>query len=323
MLERVPSFDELGEREFLRLKRLGLSDADIAAACESSEDDVRARRRARGVRPAYRRVDSCAGEVEAGLELPLLDLGRGGRGAARARALASSSSARARTGSGRGSSSTTAACTPRRVPRARLRGGDGQLQPRDRLHRLRHLRPPLLRAAPRRGGARRPRARAAGGRRDPVRRPDAAQARPGDRARRLPDPRDAVRRGRPRGGPRALRRARRPARRAVPGVGDRRGARGGGRRRRRAIGYPVLVRPSYVLGGRAMRVCYDEAQVREALAAVDGAACSSTASSRTRSRSTSTRSATGRRRTSAQSCSTSRRPACTPATRRACCRRRR
>ena len=24
------------------------------------------------------------------------------------------------------------------------------------------------------------------------------------------------------------------------------------------IGYPVLVRPSYVLGGRAMRVCYDE-----------------------------------------------------------------
>jgi carbamoyl-phosphate synthase large subunit len=36
------------------------------------------------------------------------------------------------------------------------------------------------------------------------------------------------------------------------------------------VGYPVLVRPSYVLGGRAMRVCYDEAQVREALAAVEG-----------------------------------------------------
>ena len=32
----------------------------------------------------------------------------------------------------------------------------------------------------------------------------------------------------------------------------------------------MLVRPSYVLGGRAMRVCYDEAQVREALAAVEG-----------------------------------------------------
>jgi carbamoyl-phosphate synthase large subunit len=37
------------------------------------------------------------------------------------------------------------------------------------------------------------------------------------------------------------------------------------------VGYPVLVRPSYVLGGRAMRVCYDEADVRDAMDAVDGA----------------------------------------------------
>ncbi|MBA4029943.1 MAG: carbamoyl phosphate synthase large subunit [Planctomyces sp.] len=29
------------------------------------------------------------------------------------------------------------------------------------------------------------------------------------------------------------------------------------------IGYPVLVRPSFVLGGRAMRICYDERMVRE------------------------------------------------------------
>ncbi len=36
------------------------------------------------------------------------------------------------------------------------------------------------------------------------------------------------------------------------------------------IGYPVLVRPSYVLGGRAMRVCYGEADVHDAMAAVDG-----------------------------------------------------
>jgi carbamoyl-phosphate synthase large subunit len=36
------------------------------------------------------------------------------------------------------------------------------------------------------------------------------------------------------------------------------------------IGYPVLVRPSYVLGGRAMRVCYDDDQLREAMAAVSG-----------------------------------------------------
>ena len=36
------------------------------------------------------------------------------------------------------------------------------------------------------------------------------------------------------------------------------------------IGYPVLVRPSYVLGGRAMRVCHDDDQVREAFAGVQG-----------------------------------------------------
>ncbi len=38
------------------------------------------------------------------------------------------------------------------------------------------------------------------------------------------------------------------------------------------VGYPVLVRPSYVLGGRAMRVCYDEAQLRAAMAGVTGPA---------------------------------------------------
>jgi carbamoyl-phosphate synthase large subunit len=51
--------------DWVRLKRLGLSDALIGARCDATEDVVRARRRAWGVRPAYRRVDSCAGEVEA------------------------------------------------------------------------------------------------------------------------------------------------------------------------------------------------------------------------------------------------------------------
>jgi carbamoyl-phosphate synthase large subunit len=36
------------------------------------------------------------------------------------------------------------------------------------------------------------------------------------------------------------------------------------------IGYPVLVRPSYVLGGRAMRVCYRPAEVRAAFQNVHG-----------------------------------------------------
>ena len=36
------------------------------------------------------------------------------------------------------------------------------------------------------------------------------------------------------------------------------------------IGYPVLVRPSYVLGGRAMRVCYEDAELEAAMIAVRG-----------------------------------------------------
>jgi carbamoyl-phosphate synthase large subunit len=36
------------------------------------------------------------------------------------------------------------------------------------------------------------------------------------------------------------------------------------------IGYPLLVRPSYVLGGRAMRICYDADQLVDAMAAVHG-----------------------------------------------------
>ena len=36
------------------------------------------------------------------------------------------------------------------------------------------------------------------------------------------------------------------------------------------IGYPVLVRPSYVLGGRAMEIVYDDAQLEEAMAHLAG-----------------------------------------------------
>jgi len=51
--------------DWLRLKRLGWSDADLAGAWNTSEHEVRAARTSWGVRPAYRRVDSCAAEVEA------------------------------------------------------------------------------------------------------------------------------------------------------------------------------------------------------------------------------------------------------------------
>src|SRR4051812_35173966 len=37
------------------------------------------------------------------------------------------------------------------------------------------------------------------------------------------------------------------------------------------VGYPVLVRPSYVLGGRAMQIVHDEADLRRAMAELSAA----------------------------------------------------
>jgi carbamoyl-phosphate synthase large subunit len=51
--------------DWLMLKRAGWADADLARWWNTSEETVRAARRSWGVRPVYRRVDSCAAEVEA------------------------------------------------------------------------------------------------------------------------------------------------------------------------------------------------------------------------------------------------------------------
>jgi carbamoyl-phosphate synthase large subunit len=64
-LYRLSSLDDLVAEDWVRLKRLGLADADIAEVCDVTEAEARRRRLEWGVRPAFRRVDSCAGEVEA------------------------------------------------------------------------------------------------------------------------------------------------------------------------------------------------------------------------------------------------------------------
>ena len=78
------------------------------------------------------------------------------------------------------------------------------------------------------------------------------------------DPRHEPGGHRPRGGPRALRRPARPSSACARRTGR---SRATPRRRSRppsASAIPVLVRPSYVLGGRAMRVCYTADDVRAA-----------------------------------------------------------
>src|SRR5947209_4923604 len=52
-LDRVASIEDLVADDFLRLKRLGISDADLGETCGVTEDEARARRRASGVRPVY------------------------------------------------------------------------------------------------------------------------------------------------------------------------------------------------------------------------------------------------------------------------------
>jgi carbamoyl-phosphate synthase large subunit len=57
--------DDLVADDWVRCKRAGISDADLASRFATSEERVRAKRRACGVKPSYRQIDSCAGEVAA------------------------------------------------------------------------------------------------------------------------------------------------------------------------------------------------------------------------------------------------------------------
>lgn len=59
------NLDQLSKDDFYQVKRRGFSDNQIAFATSSSESDVRARRSALGVTPTYKRVDTCAAEFEA------------------------------------------------------------------------------------------------------------------------------------------------------------------------------------------------------------------------------------------------------------------
>ncbi len=51
-----------GRAELLRMKRMGYSDRQLAMLRGETEDEVRARRHALGIRPVYKTVDTCAGE---------------------------------------------------------------------------------------------------------------------------------------------------------------------------------------------------------------------------------------------------------------------
>src|SRR5690606_595478 len=56
---------DVGAGELYELKRKGFSDARLAELLGVREDDVRAHRQRLGIRPVYRRVDTCAAEFPA------------------------------------------------------------------------------------------------------------------------------------------------------------------------------------------------------------------------------------------------------------------
>lgn len=61
----ITKLSELSKDDFYEVKKRGFSDRQISFATKSNEKDVRARRLALGVSPAYKRVDTCAAEFEA------------------------------------------------------------------------------------------------------------------------------------------------------------------------------------------------------------------------------------------------------------------
>lgn len=56
------SLEELSKEEMLFLKKKGFSDRRLSNLLKVKEDQVRARRHELGIRPVYKRVDTCAGE---------------------------------------------------------------------------------------------------------------------------------------------------------------------------------------------------------------------------------------------------------------------
>ena len=233
----------------------------------SSEDVARHLRQALGIRPVYKTVDTCAGEFAA--HTPYHYSSYDDETEVRPRtkpAVIILGSGPNRIGQGIefDYSCVHAALS---LARGRVRDGDGQLQSRDGVDRLRHQRPALLRTTDVRGRARDRAGRAAGGtgrRRDrPARRSDAT--RDWHSGSRTPECPSSARRQRPSISLRTVGHLAPCSRRAgltAPRHGT---ATSFDEAKEIAdeIGYPVLVRPSYVLGGRGMEIVYGDDMLRD------------------------------------------------------------
>ena len=157
-------------------KRMGFSDVRLGQLTKRTEAEVRAARKAAGIVPVYKRVDTCSAEFES--FTPYLYSTYESECEADPDGPAQGRDPRQRPQPHRAGHRVRLLLLPRgvRVQGGGVRDHHGQLQPRDGLDRLRHLRPPVLRAARLRGRDEHPREGEARGRRRAVRRPDAAAA---------------------------------------------------------------------------------------------------------------------------------------------------
>ena len=186
-------FDSLELPRLRALKRKGFSDARIARLVSRDEPAIRSRRRKLGLHPVFKRVDTCAARIPHLDRLPVFDLRGGMRGESQLAAQDHDPGRRSEPHrSGHRIRLLLRACGDG-AARGRLRDHHGQLQSGNRVDRLRHLRPAVLRAphVRRRHGDHRE-GKARGGDRA-VRRTDAAQivagARRGGRTDHRHDPR--------------------------------------------------------------------------------------------------------------------------------------
>ena len=140
-----------------RLKAMGFSDARLARLVGLGAEEVSARRRQLGVRPVFKRIDTCAARIRLADRLHVFDLrgavcwSRGRRGGAERQKEGRHS--RRRPEPDRPGNRVRLLLLPRRfrAQGGRLRDHHGQLQSGDGVDRLRHLEPAVLRAADRRG----------------------------------------------------------------------------------------------------------------------------------------------------------------------------
>ena len=249
--------DRLSADELKRAKRHGLSDVQIAYLTGATEASVRAVRKALGVRPTFKSVDTCAAEFAA--YTPYYYKTYEDEDEVAPSRQAQGDDPRRRPQPHRPGHRVRLLLRARRVRAVGhgLRDDHGELQPRDGLDRLRHERPPLLRAAHlrRRHGHRR-RREAGGcvvtfGGQTPLKLANALEAAGVPIMGTKPEAIDLA-----------------EDRKRFSAVLDELGiaypAAGTARSYdealavARRIGFPLLVRPSYVLGGRGMVIAYYE-----------------------------------------------------------------